>query len=265
MSKRIFTDMMGRAVETSYPPRRIVSIVPSQTELLYDLGLDDEVVGITKFCVHPQSWFRSKTRVGGTKQLHIDKIMSLQPDLIIANKEENLREQVEELAQHFPVWISDIKNIEDGLDMIRSVGSLVDREEQANSIASDIAAGFKMLQQAEIKKRVAYFIWRQPWMSVGGDTFISNVIETIGWENVLKYKERYPEITLEDTAGHKPDMILLSSEPYPFKEKHVEEVRAVLPDAEVSLVDGEMFSWYGSRMMKAIPYFSELIQKQNSN
>lgn len=261
MAVRSFTDMMGREVMIPYPPRRIVSLVPSQTELLYDLGLEEEVVGITKFCVHPDSWFRNKTRVGGTKQLHTDKIKELQPDLIIANKEENLEEQVRELAHDYPVWVSDIKSIEDGLEMIRAVGELVDKEEQANSLARDIATGFEMLQQAGEKKRVIYFIWREPWMSVGGDTFISNVIETIGWENALKELVRYPEITLEESAAHKPDIILLSSEPYPFKEKHIEEVKAAIPGAEVLLVDGEMFSWYGSRMLKAIPYLSELIRK----
>lgn len=261
MALRTFRDMMGREVEINYPPRRIVSLVPSQTELLYDLGLDETVQGITKFCVHPDSWFRNKTRVGGTKQLHIDKIKELKPDLIIANKEENLEEQVMELAKDYPVWISDIGDIEEGLDMIRAVGELVDKEEKANSIARDIATGFELLQQAEEKKRVLYFIWREPWMSVGGDTFISNVIETIGWENVLKEQKRYPEIVLEEVAIYKPDLVLLSSEPYPFKEKHIAEVQAAIPHAEVLLVDGEMFSWYGSRMLKAIPYFSELIQK----
>ena len=260
MSRRSFTDMMGRTLEVNYPPRRIISLVPSQTELLYDLGLDEEVVGITKFCVHPESWFRNKTRVGGTKQVHIDRVRELRPDLIIANKEENLQSDIEALEKEFPVWISDIKTIEDGLRMIREVGALTDKEEQANSIARDIAAGFEMLQQAEEPKRVAYFIWRDPWMSVGRDTFISNMITTIGWKNVLADKERYPEITLEETAAYKPELILLSSEPYPFKDKHIAEVKAAIPDAEVLLVDGEMFSWYGSRMMKALPYFSGLIR-----
>lgn len=252
--------MMGRNVEIVYPPRRIVSLVPSQTELLYDLGLEPEVLGITKFCVHPESWFRTKTRVGGTKQLHMDKIRQLQPDLLIANKEENLKEQIDELAKDFPVWISDIKSIDEGLQMIAAVGSLVDKEEQANSLVNDIASGFEMLQKANEAKRVAYFIWRDPWMSVGGDTFISNMIQTIGWKNVLSDMERYPEINLKETAAYKPDIVLLSSEPFPFKEKHIAEVKSAIPEADVLLVDGEMFSWYGSRMLKAIPYFSELIR-----
>lgn len=252
--------MTGRRVEIKYPPRRIVSLVPSQTELLYDLGLEEEVVGITKFCVHPEVWFRNKKRVGGTKQLHLDIIRELHPDLIIANKEENEKEQIEALASEFPVWISDIKNIPGALQMMQVVGLLTDREHKANTIVDDIVARFTKLQEAAVKKRVAYFIWYKPWMSVGRDTFISNMITTIGWENVLQDFERYPEINLEALKAYSPDTILLSSEPYPFKEKHIAEIKAVLPDAEVLLVDGEMFSWYGSRMLKAVSYFSNLIK-----
>lgn len=250
--------MTGRTVAIRYPPQRIISVVPSQTELLYDLGLEDEVTGITKFCVHPEEWFRAKTRVGGTKKLHIDKIRELKPDLIIANKEENEREQVEELAKEFPVWISDIKNLPDALQMIQVVGLITDREAKANSLVDDIVAGFTLLQKATVPRRVAYFIWYNPWMSVGRDTFISNMITTIGWQNVLSDYERYPEITLEALKEYRPEMVLLSSEPFPFKEKHIAEVKEVLPDTEVKLVDGEMFSWYGSRMLKAIGYLSEL-------
>lgn len=261
---RTFTDMMGREVTINYPPKRIVSIVPSQTELLFDLGLDAQVVGITKFCVHPHDWFRNKERVGGTKQLNIEKIIALQPDLIIANKEENLQAQIEEeLAPLFPVWVSDIQNLDDSLQMIQQVGLLVDKEEQANSLARDIASGFSAFNAATAPKRVAYFIWRDPWMSIGGDTFINNMIEMIGWTNVLANEQRYPEISLEQLATYYPEVILLSSEPFPFKEKHIAEVKAVLPDVEVLLVDGEMFSWYGSRLIKAIPYLETLVASIN--
>jgi ABC-type Fe3+-hydroxamate transport system substrate-binding protein len=145
--------------------------------------------------------------------------------------------------------------------MIRSVGLLVDRQEKANSLALDIANGFAALQKATTPKKVAYFIWYNPWMSIGNDTFINNVIEAIGWENVLKEYKRYPEITLEELKTFQPELVLLSSEPFPFKEKHVAEIKAVLPEAEVLLVDGEMFSWYGSRMLKAITYLSGLTGK----
>ena len=252
--------MLGKEICISFPIKRIISLVPSQTELLYDLGLDEEVIGITKFCVHPEEWFRNKTRIGGTKQLNIEKIQSLKPDLIIANKEENEKEQIEILEKYFPVWTSDIKNVDDALRMIHSVGMLVNKEEDVERISQTIISRFGKLQKTALPKRVAYFIWYKPWMSVGGDTFINDIIERIGWENVLKDRLRYPEITLEELADYNPELILLSSEPFPFKEKHIAEVKKILPNAEVKLVDGEMFSWYGSRMMKAVDYFKELIR-----
>lgn len=257
---RLITDMLGRDVGFQFPPKRIVSVVPSQTELLHYLGLEEEVVGITKFCVHPESWFRSKTRVGGTKKLNIDVIRELKPDLIIANKEENEREQIEALAKEFPVWISDMHNIPQALQMIQVVGQLTGREGKANELVDEIVVGFTNLQKATTPKRVAYFIWYNPWMSVGGDTFISNMIQTIGWQNVLKHESRYPEIDLEKLKELNPELVLLSSEPFPFKEKHIEEIKVVLPDADVKLVDGEMFSWYGSRMKEAVGYMSELVK-----
>ena len=257
--KRRYTDMTGRTVEVNYPPQRIVSLVPSQTELLFDLGLEDEVAGITKFCVHPEAWFRSKKRVGGTKTVHLDIVTALQPDLVLANKEENTKEQIEALAALFPVWVSDIQTISEGLQMITEVGAITGKDNRAIELCNEISAGFATLQQSNFPRRVAYFIWRNPWMCAGGDTFISDMITRIGWENVLADKNRYPEINLEELARQKPDLILLSSEPYPFKDVHIGEITKAIPDAEVRLVDGEMFSWYGSRMKLAASYLSKLI------
>ncbi len=258
MSTRTFTDMMGREVTIAYPPKRIVSLVPSQTELLYDLGLNEEVVGITKFCVHPEEWFRNKKRVGGTKTVHIDIVQVLQPDLIIANKEENTKEQIEELAALYPVWTSNIQTIEEGLQMIAEVGRLTGKEDKANDLVTRITDGFANIQKANTPRRVAYFIWRKPWMCAGGDTFISNMIERIGWENVLADKPRYPEIDINELAAMDTDLVLLSSEPYPFKDVHIAELKAALPDAEILLANGEMFSWYGSRMLHAVDYLKSL-------
>lgn len=258
---KVFIDMMGREVLVPEYPQRIISVVPSQTELLYHLGVEAEVIGITKFCVHPEDWFRNKERIGGTKKLNIEKIRSLKPDLIIANKEENEQEQIEELAKEFPVWISDINTLPDALLMMQIVGQMTGKTIAANALVENVVSGFTNLNKAAQPKRVAYFIWRDPWMSVGKDTFISNMITTMGWENVFADKARYPEITLEELKEYKPDAVLLSSEPFPFKEQHIEEVKAVLPDAEVLLVDGEMFSWYGSRLLKATDYFRVLINR----
>ncbi len=258
MQKCSVTDMMGREIIVPFAPQRIISLVPSQTELLYDLGLGDRVCGITKFCVHPQEWFRSKTRVGGTKKVNFEQVAKLQPDLIIANKEENTKEDIEQLAQKYPVWVSDIKSISDALTMIQQIGALVNEEHKAKALVQQITEGFAKIKKASHPVRVAYFIWRDPWMCAGGDTFISNMIETMGWENVLKNQPRYPSIALEDLIPLQPQLILLSSEPYPFKEKHIAEIKNVLPTAEIKLVDGEMFSWYGSRLVQAASYICGL-------
>lgn len=257
----LYTDQLGRAVEIPSPPQRIISVVPSQTELLYDIGAN--VIGITKFCIHPNEWFRTITRIGGTKQLHLDQIAALQPDLIIANKEENVKEQIEALAEQFPVWTSDIHNLHDACEMITSIGHIVSKHHAANKIAATIRERFELLQQIKPAVPTAYFIWRDPWMIAGGDTFIHEMLHTMGLRNVFEDLPRYPSITLPQLAASGCRLVLLSSEPYPFKEKHIAEIRAYLPDADIRLVDGEMFSWYGSRLLYAPAYFSELLHTGN--
>lgn len=258
MKTGTFTDQLGRTITVSMPPQRIISIVPSQTELLADLGLENEVAGITKFCIHPESWFRSKTRVGGTKQLDFEKIDALQPDLIIANKEENEREQIVALMEKYPVWISDIKTLDQSCDMMRKVGGLTGRSAEAEKIASEVEKRFRELQPGA-PKRVAYFIWKNPWMVAAGDTFIDHMLNRCGWKNVFgETPGRYPEVTLNDLKIADPEIILLSSEPYPFKEKHIAELQEICPAAKILLVDGELFSWYGSRLLHSPAYFSSV-------
>ncbi|MGN6800381.1 MAG: helical backbone metal receptor [Ginsengibacter sp.] len=243
---------------------RIVSLVPSQTELLFDLGLEKEVVGITKFCIHPDKWFREKARVGGTKKINSEKIKEISPDLIIANKEENVKEQIENLVEEFDVWITDVNTLKEATEMIRDIGSLCDREREAKLLASEIKAGFKNLNEDfsnKEKKKAAYFIWKDPWMVAGGDTFINEMMNQAGFENVFATLDRYPEINLEDIPLN-TEFILLSSEPYPFKEKHKTEFAAINPQLKVELVDGEMFSWYGSRLLKSIDYFHSFWEKR---
>jgi len=234
--------MLGRAVTVTTSPVRIVSLVPSQTELLYDLGLREEVVGITKFCVHPEEWFRTKTRIGGTKQVHIDQVAALRPDLILANKEENVQEQIAALAAIAPVWVSDIKTLPDALQMMAAVSELCNRTAQGAALIANIKTGFDALQQQTAIQsattaplKVAYGIWRKPWMWAGGDTFISDLLQRVGWENALQSLPRYPSLPLESLIDYAPDMVFLSSEPYPFKALHIEEIKAVLPTAKVLL------------------------------
>jgi ABC-type Fe3+-hydroxamate transport system substrate-binding protein len=256
---RRVVDMLGREIVVSDQPKRIISLVPSQTELLADLGLEEEVVGITKFCVHPESWFRSKARVGGTKTVHIDWVEELQPDLIIANKEENVQEQIEALGNIAPVWTSDIHTLDEALQMIRQVSMLCNKADAGRKIIDQIQTSFASLPPHRSMK-AAYCIWREPWMWAGNDTFIHDMLLRCGFENVLKTMPRYPEADLAMLQSLNPELVLLSSEPYPFKQKHVAEVEAALPNARVVLVDGEMFSWYGSRLLKAAKYLSGLLQ-----
>lgn len=258
--QKTFTDQMGREVTLEFPPKRIVSIVPSQTELLFDLGLDQEIIGLTKFCIHPIEKFAGRTKVGGTKKLNIDLIKDLNPHLIIGNKEENTQSDIEELAEYFPVWMSDIFTLDDAMKTISQIGALVDRDPEAAYLNHLISAGFNDLKtlaaQNQIDKKVAYLIWRKPFMVAGKNTFIDDVLLTNGMINVVQ-QDRYPQITLEKLKTLNCELILLSSEPYPFKEKHIEEIQNAIPNAKVMLVDGEMFSWYGSRLVKAVQYFFE--------
>lgn len=263
----LFTDQTGRKVLIPSNPQRIISLVPSQTELLCDLGLEEQVAGITKFCVHPETWFRTKTRIGGTKTIKPELIHQLQPDLIIANKEENVREQVEALAAHYPVWVSDIQELGGALDMIRQVGVITGREQQGEALASTIADRFHNLtrhlpHQEHIP--AAYMIWREPWMTVGHDTFIHDMLTRCGFTNVFGQLKRYPHISIDDLKNTGCRWLLLSSEPYPFKQKHIDELQAHLPGTKIILVNGEYFSWYGSRLLGAPGYFLSLFRSDIS-
>jgi len=326
------------------PPKRIISLVPSQTELLYHLGLDEEVVGITKFCIHPNQWFRNKQRVGGTKNVSIDIVRSLQPDLVIANKEENVKDQVEAISQFAPVWVSDVNNLADALNMIKIIGLLVGRQAKAIDLTKEIFKAFEILQcfresfrhempdvpdqlycgqfpainlvetvkltplnhhksltdtakngrnnggsnqplttkqkssfnQPSINKlkllsgqlpisnqqliRTVYLIWRDPYMTVGGDTFISDMMQRAGFINVFQHQSRYPSVTINQLANNGCQLLLLSTEPYPFQQKHINELQQLLPNTIILLADGEMFSWYGSRLLLSAKYFEGLIQ-----
>ena len=251
-----YTDQNGREVEIPKEPQRVISLVPSQTELLYNLGLEKRVVGITKFCIHPEEWFKTKTRVGGTKQLHFDIIGSLNPDLIIANKEENNRADVERLQSKFPVWVSDVSNLASAIEMINHVADITASD--ASTLTEEIQSYFSTLKPIFPTKKALYLIWKNPYMAVGTDTFINDMLYRCGFENGIS-KTRYPELSEEEIAAIDPELILLSSEPFPFGETHIQDLQELLPNAKIVLVDGEMFSWYGSRIKLAPSYFSELI------
>jgi len=236
---------------------KVVSLVPSITEALFDLGLtENEVVGRTKFCIHPEDRVKNVAVIGGTKNINIDKIKALQPDLILANKEENIREQVESLMQDFKVMVTNVENIEDNYYLLKNLGLLFKKEEKAQLFNLKI---YDILNQIKINSaiKVAYLIWKNPYMTIGSDTFIHKILSEIGFENIFQNRTRYPEITTEDLAD--AEIIMLSSEPFPFQEKHVEELKEFYPDKKIMIVDGEAFSWYGTHIAKCENYFKELI------
>jgi ABC-type Fe3+-hydroxamate transport system substrate-binding protein len=253
------TDQLGSILHFQKPPERIISLVPSQTELLVDLGLEQQLVGITKFCVHPNHLLVSKNIVGGTKKVHYDKIKALHPDIIICNKEENTEEMVLELRKIAPVWISDIVDIEGNNQMISNLGSLFHVPEKASNIInviSDELKDFHLFIKNKRSLKVAYLIWKNPYMAAGGNTFIDYLLTLNNFENIFqKYESRYPEI--DSMELQEAEIVLLSSEPFPFKEKDVSEIKNT-HNNDVRLVDGEYFSWYGSRLQYAFAYFKTL-------
>ena len=229
---------------------RIVSLVPSLTELLIDLGLETQLVGRTRFCIHPEKIVLGIPIIGGTKNPNIEKILSLKPDIIIVNKEENRKEDVEVLQNHADVMITEIDSISDALECITDVGRRFEKETEANLLVSKINNELDQLPDLT-QLSTAYYIWKDPWISVGGDTYIHDVMQRFGLQNVLDDLTRYPELSLEHLQKYNPELILLSSEPFPFREKHREEIRKICPESNVQLVNGEWFSWYGSRMLPA--------------
>ena len=247
-----YQDQLQRTICLSGPPNRIISLVPSQTELLVDLGLRDKLVGITKFCVHPNGLKKEKVVIGGTKNFHFEKIDGLLPDLIIGNKEENYKEGIEKLAQQYPVWMSDIYTLEDAYQMVRAIGQITDTLLKAEQLVADMREGFGA--DFQFKGTAVYLIWNEPLIAVGTNTFIDSMLGKAGFRNLID-KMRYPEIKIEDLIELNPDYLLLSSEPFPFKDQHVTLFRAFLPNANIKIVDGETFSWYGSRLLKSSNYF----------
>lgn len=247
-----FIDQLQRTIALPGPPSRIISLVPSQTELLVDLGLKDRIVGVTKFCVHPKGLKKEKAIIGGTKDFHFEKIGLLQPDLIIGNKEENYKEGIEKLSEKYPVWMSDIYTLDDALEMMKGIGRITETVEKAEELIQEIKSSFDF--QPLKKGSVVYIIWKNPLMAVGKQTFIDDILSRSGFINFIQ-ELRYPEISMKKLKDLSPDLLFLSSEPFPFKQKHIDEFAAELPQTRVQLVDGEMFSWYGSRLR----YFGEYV------
>ncbi|MCC6371592.1 MAG: ABC transporter substrate-binding protein [Bacteroidia bacterium] len=260
----VFTDQLGNKIELKQKPRRIVSLVPSQSEFLWDIGLCSELVGISKFCIHPDKMFQSVERVGGTKELNIEKIRALKPDLIIGNKEENQKEQIEILQKEFNVWMSDIYTFDDAFEMMRRIGEITEKDTEVKTLLNQLNNTLPKIKNTFANVSVAYFIWNKPYMFAAGNTFINFLLEYLGFKNVLGGSARYPELSEEQLRNLQPDYCFLSSEPFPFKEKQVEEIQKIVPQSRIILVDGELFSWYGSRLLQLPAYVEELKSKLKS-
>ena len=256
------TDARAHEISLDAPPRRIVSLVPSQTELLAHLQLEDEVIGVTRFCERPEDWRSEKTIVGGTKQVDVETVRALEPDLILANHEENTAEDVETLDTIAPVFVTEVKTVSEALEMIRTVGTLTDTADHTSTLVGNIIARFEALPDFP-SLRAAYLIWREPYMTVGGDTFIHDVMQWGGLQNVYGDRNRYPEVSLEALVETSPDILFCSSEPFPFhkKDEFTADLRAALPDTAVAVVDGQPFSWYGPRLLDTPAYLKDLRER----
>jgi len=252
------TDQLGNNWTFANVPKRIISLVPSQSEFLWDLGLGNDLIGITKFCIHPKEMFQRVQRVGGTKNLDIDLIETLKPDLIIANKEENDKAQIEFLSKKFPVWLSDIYNFEDAFHMMLELGKLLNRESQAVEILTRAKQNLEKCKDVFKGESVAYFIWNEPYYLAASHTFIDCVLQHAGFKNALEAWERYPHLNAKELRELNPDWCFLSSEPFPFQPKHAEILQNLLPGKKIIFVNGEYFSWYGSRLIRLHEYLLQL-------
>jgi ABC-type Fe3+-hydroxamate transport system substrate-binding protein len=248
--RRSFQDQVGEDVELNFPPKRIISLVPSITEYLIDIGAP--VIGRTKFCVHPAEEVKEIQVIGGTKNFRLEAIDHLQPDLIIGNKEENYQEGIQALKSKYPVWMSDIYTIHDALVMMKELALIVDKEANAKSIIQTVENRWQLIHASQTSKRVLYLIWRDPWMVAGKQTYIDSMLNHVGYTNAC-VQERYPAMEDLDISNSDVDVIMLSSEPYPFRQKHIQELKELCPYASIQLANGEFYSWYGTRVLKANP------------
>ena len=245
---------------------RIISLCPSLTELVFDLGRGDDLVGRTKFCVHPAGRVERIESVGGTKNPKVARIMELAPDLVLLNEEENRREDAEALAAAgVRCHVSFPRDVDETARMVRDIGAVLERPAEAGRIAADIerrAARVRDGARQAPAVRYAYLIWRNPWMVAGGDTFVTAILALAGGANVFADRpDRYPTVIPEELTAADPDVVLLSSEPFPFKERHAEELEAAtgLPRDRMQFVDGEYLSWHGSRTPDGVDYAERVV------
>ena len=269
MQTRSFRDVLGREVTVPDPPRRVVSLVPSVTEICFALGAGDRVVGITRFCTEPPAGVAGKVRVGGEKNPNLDLIRRLQPDLVIGNVEENRKADVEALAgSGIPVYVIFPRTVGEGAGLLRDLGGLLGEPEAGDALAARVEAALEEvagLRAGRRPVRVFCPIWKNPWMACNRDTYVHDVLVACGGENITAEKpERYPRVTLEEVAAAAPEVILLPDEPFRFGPKHTPLFRAfpampAVRAGRVYCIDGKWISWYGPRMAGALPALTRVI------
>ena len=269
MSKKpdaiVLTDALGDELRLGGPAKRIVSLVPSISESLIELGAGGTLVGITNYCVHPAAAVASIAKVGGTKGFAFDKIAALTPDLIIANKEENRKHHIDKLRESYPVFVTYPRTVGEAIDMVGDLGTLTGTVERAQAFAAAyqeiISRGPPGQHAAPL--RTACLIWRDPWMAAGPGTYMSDLLETVGFQIVFTDDDgRYPETTLEAIIERTPQVIILPDEPYEFAEKDQKDVERVLVEkghrARVVLMDGSYLTWFGTRTLPGLRYLHGL-------
>ncbi len=255
-------DQLHRPLQFEQPPKRIVSLVPSITYSLHYFGIDSQVAGITYFCKYPPEWRKNKAIIGGTKNFKIEKIAALHPDLILASKEENPKDLTLELSSYAQIYVSDVHDLSSNYKLLEDLGKILQKESETKKITKQLNKKIESLQSLTKKRyKTVYMIWKEPWMSVGGDTFIHQMMQLAGFDNIYKYTLRYPVINLQDLQKIFPEVILLASEPYPFKEKDKQALQKLFPNTKILLVDGEPFTWFGTFPMQAVDYFKHLIEQ----
>jgi ABC-type Fe3+-hydroxamate transport system substrate-binding protein len=262
----LWPDDLGNEHPVAVPPFRIVCLIPSITELLFDLGLGDSLVGRTAFCVRPASRVRLVRTVGGTKDVDIERIRELRPTHVLVNVDENPKWVADALAEFVPhVIVTHPRDPEGNIGLYRLLGGIFGRQEQCDILEAQYrgacAAAFREWD-ALPRHRVLYLIWRNPWMTVSRDTYVSRTLSIIGWDTApVKSARRYPVLSDLSEWLKEVDLALLSSEPYRFQGKHVAELRRMMPDGSpcrIALVDGTSASWYGSRAIEGLRYLSQL-------
>jgi ABC-type Fe3+-hydroxamate transport system substrate-binding protein len=248
----VFRDVLGHTFDFPAPPRRVVSLVPSLTETLFDLGAGDSVVGITDFCIFPPTL--NRPRLGGTKTPSIARIRQLEPDLVYVNVEENLRRHADEIAAFAPVFATEPKTVDDVATLIALLGAIHGREDRANELNQQLTAN------RELRTAFTFVvpIWKKPWMWCGGDTYVSDLVEQAGGRNLLGDRLRYPTIDRDEVLALEPDVVFLPDEPYLFTDADAEELHGVTPARIVGPFPGHLFTWHGTRTIEGLRFLRRL-------